>query len=61
MTKLPSEFDIVEVCALLTEITPLIDNNKVIRIDNSCLARFDTIGVPFIVAIPNGEFCFSKS
>ncbi len=51
MIKFPSELTIAQVDAYQTEIIPLIDDNEIIVIDDSDLARIDTIGVQFILAV----------
>ncbi len=51
MIKLPSELTIGQVEAYQSEILPLIDENEIITIDDSNLARVDTIGVQFILAV----------
>jgi len=49
--KFPNELTISQVDEYRLEIQPIIDENSVITIDDSDLARIDTIGVQFILAI----------
>ncbi|KGJ87683.1 lipid asymmetry maintenance protein MlaB [Colwellia psychrerythraea] len=51
MIKFPSDLTIAQVNEYQTQIIPLIDNLDVITIDDSELARIDTIGVQFILAV----------
>jgi len=51
MLKLPSELTIAQVEEYRVEVQAIIDENEVITIDDSKLARIDTIGVQFILAI----------
>jgi len=49
--KFPNELTIAQVDEYQLEIQPIIDENTIITIDDSNLARIDTIGVQFILAI----------
>ncbi len=51
MLQLPSELTIAQVEEYRIEIQPIIDENETITIDDSQLARIDTIGVQFILAV----------
>lgn len=51
MIKFPSELTIAQVDEYRSEIQPVIDENTIITIDDSNLARIDTIGVQFILAV----------
>ena len=51
MIKLPNELTITQVDEYRLEIQPIIDENSTITIDDSALARVDTIGVQFILAV----------
>ncbi|OUR61345.1 hypothetical protein A9Q74_09250 [Colwellia sp. 39_35_sub15_T18] len=51
MLKLPSELTIAQVEEYRVEVQAIIDENEVITIDDSKLARIDTIGVQFILAV----------
>lgn len=51
MLQLPSELTIAQVEEYRIEIQPIIDENETITIDDSKLARIDTIGVQFILAV----------
>jgi len=51
MLKLPNELTIAQVEEYRVEVQAIIDENEVITIDDSKLARIDTIGVQFILAV----------
>lgn len=51
MIKLPNELTIAQVDGYRLEIQPIIDGHSKITIDDSNLARIDTIGVQFILAV----------
>ncbi len=51
MIKFPSELTIAQVDEYQLEIQPIIEENSKIKIDDSNLARIDTIGVQFILAV----------
>ena len=51
MIKFPNELTIAQVDEYRLEIQPIIDDNAIITIDDSNLARVDTIGVQFILAV----------
>jgi len=51
MLKLPSELTIAQVEEYRVEVQAIIDENEVNTIDDSKLARIDTIGVQFILAV----------
>ncbi|MEY8200487.1 MAG: STAS domain-containing protein [Colwellia sp.] len=51
MIKFPSDLTIAQVDEYQAQIIPLIDDQDVITIDDSELARIDTIGVQFILAV----------
>lgn len=51
MIKFPSDLTIAHVDEYQAQIIPLIDEQDEISIDDSELARIDTIGVQFILAI----------
>lgn len=51
MIKFPSDLTIAQVNEYQAAIIPLIDDQNVITIDDSDLARIDTIGVQFILAV----------
>lgn len=51
MIKFPSELTITQVDEYRLEITPIIDENPIITLDDSALVRIDTIGVQFILAV----------
>lgn len=51
MIKFPSDLTIAQVNEYQALIIPIIDGQDVISIDDSDLARIDTIGVQFILAV----------
>ncbi len=51
MIKLPNELTIAQVDSYKSQILPQIDDLDVITIDDGDLARIDTIGVQFMIAV----------